>query len=35
MMGDDLKPMADAIGLSQKANVQGNTYDINQGPVVQ
>ena len=29
MMGDDLKPMADAIGLSQKANVQGNTYDIN------
>ena len=35
MMGDDLNPMADAIGLSQKANVQGNTYDINQGPVVQ
>lgn len=35
MMGDDLKPMADAVGLSQKANVQGNSYDINQGPVVQ
>ena len=28
MMGDD-PIMADAIGLPSKANVQGNTYDIN------
>ena len=35
MMGDDLKPLADAVGLSHKANVQGNSYDINQGPVSQ
>ena len=35
MMGDDLKPLADAVGLAHKPNVQGNSYDINQGPVSQ
>ena len=35
MMGDDLKPLADAVGLAHKPNVQCNSYDINQGPVVQ
>ena len=35
LMGDDLKGLADAIGLAHKPNVQGNSYDINQGPVSQ
>ena len=35
LMGDDLKGLADAVGLAHKPNVQGNSYDINQGPVSQ
>ena len=35
MMGDDLKPLADAVGLAHDPSVQGNEYPINQGPVVQ
>ena len=35
LMGDDLKGLADAVGLAHKPSVQGNSYDINQGPVSQ
>lgn len=35
MMGDDLKPLADLMGLSHNPRVKGDSYDINQGPVVQ
>lgn len=35
MMGDDLKGLADAVGLAQQPRVKGDSYDINQGPVSQ
>ena len=35
MMGDDLIPLADAVGLAHYPTVQCNEYPINQGPVVQ